>query len=372
MLSKAFIPYKGYYTTPFCRYGKSFKDHNSIVLSAETSKQWLALNNIPTQLIDYIVYGTSVHQHHGFWAGPWSAAIMGAEHTTGEIISQACTTGATSLFRAASNIEVGLNEVNYCLVSDRTSNSPTVTWGENDNIEHWVQDNFEFDPWGKTSMLQTAENVAKKYNVTKSHLDEVTACRYEQYDNSDFGYMFPVGDVTRDEGPKKINLKRLNRLKPVLEGGIHSVGNLTYPADGHCGILVTDKQIANDLNNDATIQVVSYAYSKCGISLMPEAALSAADKALKDAGITIDDVKVINQHNAFAVNDIILADHFNIDVFKMNNYGSPLVYGHPQAPVLSRLIIEGIEECVLLGGGYVLVCGAAAGDTGAAVVLKVL
>ena len=55
----------------------------------------------------------------------------------------------------------------------------------------------------------------------------------------------------------------------------------------------------------------------------------------------------------------------------MNNYGSSLVYGHPQGPTGGRLIIEGIEEVAMKGGGYLLFAGCAAGDTAAALVLKV-
>ena len=60
-----------------------------------------------------------------------------------------------------------------------------------------------------------------------------------------------------------------------------------------------------------------------------------------------------------------------IDVNSMNNYGSSLIFGHPQGPTAGRLIIEGIEEVVMAGGGYMLFGGCAAGDTGAAIVLKV-
>ena len=104
---------------------------------------------------------------------------------------------------------------------------------------------------------------------------------------------------------------------------------------------------------------------------MPEASYYASIKALQLANKKINDMKVINQHNAFAVNDIVLAKRLEIDVNNMNNYGSPLIYGHPQSPVLSRLVIEGIEEAKEKGGGYVLVCGAAGGDIGAAIILKV-
>jgi acetyl-CoA acetyltransferase len=55
----------------------------------------------------------------------------------------------------------------------------------------------------------------------------------------------------------------------------------------------------------------------------------------------------------------------------MNNYGSSLIFGHPQGPTAGRLIIEGIEELVMKGGGYLLFAGCAAGDTAAAMVLKI-
>jgi acetyl-CoA acetyltransferase len=60
-----------------------------------------------------------------------------------------------------------------------------------------------------------------------------------------------------------------------------------------------------------------------------------------------------------------------VDAFGFNNYGSSLIFGHPQGPTATRLIIEGIEETVMAGGGYFLWTGCAAGDCGAAVILKI-
>ncbi len=104
---------------------------------------------------------------------------------------------------------------------------------------------------------------------------------------------------------------------------------------------------------------------------MPIASINATKMALKNANIDINQIKVVNQHNAFVINDIAFAEAFGLNVFNMNNYGSPLVYGHPQSPVLSRLTIEAIEELVEKGGGYGLITGAAGGDTGAAMIIKV-
>jgi acetyl-CoA acetyltransferase len=83
------------------------------------------------------------------------------------------------------------------------------------------------------------------------------------------------------------------------------------------------------------------------------------------------EVKVIKTHNPFAANDIYMAAQMSIDLNGFNNYGSSLVFGHPQAPTAARLIIEGIEETVMKGGGYMLFSGCAAGDTAGALVLKI-
>jgi acetyl-CoA acetyltransferase len=66
-----------------------------------------------------------------------------------------------------------------------------------------------------------------------------------------------------------------------------------------------------------------------------------------------------------------MAEVMGLDVDGMNHYGSSLIFGHPQAPTGARLIMEGVEELAMRGGGYLLFSGCAAGDTAASIVLKV-
>jgi acetyl-CoA acetyltransferase len=104
---------------------------------------------------------------------------------------------------------------------------------------------------------------------------------------------------------------------------------------------------------------------------MAAAPVPASHMALKDAGLSIGDIKVIKTHNPFIVNDINFAKQFNIDAADMNNYGCSMIFGHPQGSTATRIVIEGIEETVQKGGGHFLWTGCAAGDTGAALILKV-
>ena len=104
---------------------------------------------------------------------------------------------------------------------------------------------------------------------------------------------------------------------------------------------------------------------------MPQANLPAAKQVLEFAGLKVADLTAIKSHNPFAVNEICLSKGMGIPLEKMNNYGSSLIWGHPQGPTGMRLAIELIEELVILGGGYGLFTGCAAGDTAASLVVRV-
>jgi acetyl-CoA acetyltransferase len=119
------------------------------------------------------------------------------------------------------------------------------------------------------------------------------------------------------------------------------------------------------------IQIVSFGQARAKKGFMAQATVPAAHQALNAADISLSDIKSIKTHNPFAVNDIYFAREMAISLDAFNNYGSSLIFGHPQGPTGMRLVIELIEELVLPGGGYGLFTGCAAGDTGAAIAMRV-
>jgi acetyl-CoA acetyltransferase len=290
-----------------------------------------------------------------------------------------------------------MHTIVMALMADRTSNGPHTTWpnplgpGAEVIHENWIMDNFNYEPIGQQPMVQTAENVGKKVKggVTKEFADAVTLRRYEQYLDAlkndrafQKGYMFPVeftkgkkekGVLEADEGIMPTTKEGLAKLKPQIPGGVHSFGAQTHPADGHAAVIVTTKEKAKELSADPgiTIQLLSYGYARAEKAHMGMAPAPAARMAIEKAGITVKDLKAIKTHNPFVANDIYLAADLGIDVMGFDNYGSSIIYGHPQAPTAGRLVMELIEEVVMLGGGYGLFTGCAAGDTGAALVVKV-
>jgi acetyl-CoA C-acetyltransferase len=179
--------------------------------------------------------------------------------------------------------------------------------------------------------------------------------------------------LAADEGVMETTAEGLARLRPVLPDGSITFGSQTHPADGNCAVVVTGRERARQLSADANVEIrlISYGYHRTKKAHMAMAVVPAARMALDSAGIGAGDAAVIKTHNPFAANDLYMAEQLRIDVNGFNNFGSSLVFGHPQAPTAGRLIIEGIEEAVMRGGGYMLFTGCAAGDTAAALVLKV-
>jgi acetyl-CoA acetyltransferase len=162
-------------------------------------------------------------------------------------------------------------------------------------------------------------------------------------------------------------------LKPVAEGGTVTYGGQTHPADGNAAIVLTTRAKARELSTNPKIAVrlQGFGMARAALAYMPEATVPAAQRALDQAGRSFGDLAAIKTHNPFAVNDIYFARQTGAKLMSMNNYGCSLVWGHPQAPMGTRAIIELIEELAQRGGGYGLFTGCAAGDTGMAVVLEV-
>jgi len=400
MLTKAFIPYKGYYSTPFCRWQGSFANENAIVLAGNTSKRWLSERAWDPKMFDYLIMGMTIGQPQWFYASPWAAALMGAKDTPGVLLCQACTTSATCLFQAATGVETGLYQTCYTLMADRCSNGPHTIWpnpkGPGGEVisENWLMDNFNRDPNVGLKMIETAENVGKEGGFTKEQCDELSLRRYEQYlmaleNDRAFqkGYLFPAEVkisrkktklIEEDEGITPSTKEGLAGLKPLIPGGILSFGAQTFPADGNCALVVTTEDNAKALSPDPSIkiQIISYGYAREKPGYMAAAPVPAAKMALEKAGLTIQDMKIVKTHNPFVVNDLYFGQQMGVDPMGtdelgFNNYGCSMIYGHPQGPTAGRIIMEGLEEVAMKGGGYFLWAGCAAGDTGGALVFKV-
>jgi acetyl-CoA acetyltransferase len=394
-LTKAYIPYGAYWSSPFCRWQGGLSRHNAIELTAQVATRALAARGVNPEELEALVLGYTVPQQHSFYGAPWLAGMIGAPGISGPMVAQACATSARVLATAALDVEVGLRRCVLGVACDRTSNGPHIVYpdpggtGGMGKTEDPVWDNFNGDPWAKQPMIQTAENVVAEAGITREEQDEVMLRRHEQYRDAlandrafQRRYMLPVEvpkgrrktvTVGEDEGVFPTTPEGLARLKPVLEGGTVTYGTQTFPADGNAGLVVCDAERAKRFSRDekTTVRILGIGDARVGKAMMPQATVPAARRALEHAEVSLEQCKVIKTHNPFAANDLYFAKQTGADLMAMNPHGSPLIYGHPQGPTGLRVIIELIEALADAGGGRGLFTGCAAGDTAMAVVLEV-
>jgi len=367
---------------------------HSIELAARTATRFLASRHIEPSAFDGIVLGFTVPQAHCFYGAPWLAGMIGMTNMTGPNVSQACATSARALLTGAAEVETGLRQNVLCVACDRTSNGPHVYYpnprgiGGRGEPEDPVWDNFNKDPHAGQAMIQTAENVVRAAGIRREEQDAMVALRHRQYADAlandrafQRRYMLPVEigrgkkatQIAADEGISPLTEEEIAQLKPVLEGGIVTSAGQTFPADGNAGIVVCSNDRAMELSHDKNVRihVVGFGEARVAPAMMPMAVVPAARAALEHAGVGLSDCKAIKTHNPFVINDVYFCKETGTPPEKLNRFGSPLVYGHPQGPTGMRAMIELCEELVMLGGGYGLFTGCAAGDTAMAIVISV-
>jgi acetyl-CoA acetyltransferase len=349
----------------------------------------LGKRKVPKRQLEYLVIGSTIPWHWKFFGAPTVASCLG-HRIPGYHVEQACATGLEATIHAASEVQGGYDVVGV-LGFDRTSDSSVGVFPERRSYQRTVVlndvwDNFGFDPAAGKAMIATAGLAARKHNIDRTETDEVTAYRYEQYYRTKASgfldrVMVPMeilnvqgkllGKIEEDLGVKQLTLDMLRSMRE-LDTAVTG-GTQTHASDGMATLLVTTKEKARELSArpEIEIQYIAKAEVRAQPSLMPESPALAVQKLLKMTGLTMDDMVVVKNHNPFAVNDAIFAKVLAYDWHKINRTGCSLVWGHPQGPTLIRAMIEGVEEAVDLGGGYVLIFGCAAGDVGIAGLFKV-
>jgi acetyl-CoA acetyltransferase len=391
MFPRARIPYGTWGSSYFPAWQTSgLAEVNIGQFAGEAMARVLGMRRVPKSEIEYLVIGSTIPWHWKFWTAPMVASCMG-QRLPGYHIEQACATGLQAALLGAAEIESGSKDVVGVLTFDRTSDSPAGVFPERrahqrTQIIADVWDNFGFDPATGKAMITAAGLTARKYRIARSEVDEIAYLRHEQYFKAkDSGFLDrvlvpfdllnvagkPLGRVDEDRGVRRISLGAL-RSQRELDTCVTS-GTQTHASDGMATLLVTSPERARELSPRPEIEIrfVAKTEARTEPSLMPEAPAFAVQRLLQRTGLTMEDMVVAKNHNPFAVNDAVFTRVTGHDWRKLNQTGCSLVWGHPQGPTLTRVLIESLEEAVDLGGGYVLVFGCAAGDVGIAALFEV-
>lgn len=390
----AWMPYGGWWSTPFVRWQGALAELHSLRLAAWTGARALARRGIDPAGLDFGVLGFTVPQQGSFYGLPWLAGELGAPQLAGPSVMQACATSARVLQVAASEVAAGGAAAALVIACDRVSNGPQLYYpqpsgpGGSGVAENWVLDNFASDPWAGCAMIETAEAVAARWGISREAQDELTLLRLEQYHAAvtagfhaaffepevpDRHFKGAASTLAGDIGVQPVNEAKVRGLKPVRAGGTVTFAGQTHPADGNAGAIVASRDRARALSRRPEIEVaiLGFGTARTEKAMMPAAPVPAARRALAMAGLGVGDIDAVTSHNPFAVNDIVFAKETGFALDRMNLNGCSLVFGHPQGPTGLRCIIELIETLAARGGGRGLFQGCAAGDSAMAVVVEV-
>jgi acetyl-CoA acetyltransferase len=391
MFPNARIPYGTWGSSYFPAWQTSpLAEVNIGQFAGESMNRILGLKKVPKSQLEYLIIGSTIPWHWKFWNAPLVASCLG-QRIPGYHIEQACATGLQATLLAGGEVNAGSYDAVGVLTFDRTSDSPVGVFPERRAHQRTIPladvwDNFGFDPATGNAMIATAGKAARKHKIDRREVDEIAFHRHEQYFQAkESGFLDkvlvpleilnlqgrPMGTIDGDFGVRKLTMGGLNGLFEL--DTCVTTGTQTHASDGMATLLVTSKDKVKEFSErpEIEIQIVAKTEVRVHPSMMPEAPAKAVQKLLGRTGLTMADMVVVKNHNPFAVNDAIFAKVLDYDWHNMNKTGCPLVWGHPQGPTLTRVLIESFEEAVAIGGGYVLIFGCAAGDIGIAAIFKV-
>jgi acetyl-CoA acetyltransferase len=391
VFSNARIPYGTWGSSFFPAWQTSaLAEVNIGQFAGEAMNRILGIRKIPTSELEYLIIGSTIPWHWKFWNAPLVASCLG-RRIPGYHVEQACATGLQAVLLAGAEVQTGTHDVVGVLTFDRTSDSPVGVFPERRAHKRTmalsdVWDNFGFDPATAQAMITTAGNAARKHRLDRREVDELSFCRYQQYfATKAAGFLermlVPLdvlnlqgrllGRISEDVGVRQLTLDGLRQMREL--DTCVTTGTQTHASDGMATLLVTTPEKARELSPrpEIAIEFVAKAEVRTHPAMMPEAPTLAVQRLLTRTGLTLADVAVVKSHNPFAINDAIFCKVMQYDWSKVNRTGCSLVWGHPQGPTLTRMLIEGLEEAVDLGGGLVLLFGCAAGDVGIAALFRV-
>jgi acetyl-CoA C-acetyltransferase len=246
------------------------------------------------------------------------------------------------------------------------------------------------------SMGMTAENVAERCKVSREAQDEwavisqaravaaqesghfdkeivpVTAPAHTDTDREGNEIEIPEQLVTKDDGPRAgTTMERLAALKPVFkEGGTVTAGNACPLNDGAAALLVMSDEKASELGFKAKVRIIASTVIAIRPEIMGLGPIPAIQQLLKNTGMTIDDIDVVEINEAFAAQIVPCKEDLGIDDEKLNPFGGAIALGHPFGMTGARIMTTLINDLETLDGTYGIESMCVAGGMGMAMLVE--
>jgi acetyl-CoA acyltransferase len=304
---------------------------------------------------------------------------------SGMTINRYCASGLQSIAIAADRIRGGGAEV---IVAGGVESTSAVPMGGNKiSVNPWLVDNY---PGSYMSMGLTAERVATHYGITREAMDEfsyqshqkalaaIAAGRFEDEivpvtvtntTPNGKGPAKPTETIFKqDEGPRAdTSLEALAKLKAVFHAkGTVTAGNSSQTSDGAAAAVVMSRTRADALGIPALARFVAFAYAGCDPEEMGIGPIHAIPKVLKLAGLTLDQIDLIELNEAFAAQSLAVIKVLGLDPARLNVNGGAIALGHPLGCTGAKLTATLLREMPRRKARYGMVTMCVGGGMGAA------
>ena len=311
--------------------------------------------------------------------------------TAAMTVNRYCASGLQSIAIAADRIRSGSADV---IVAGGTESMSFVPFGGNKiSVNPWLVENY---PGSYMSMGLTAERVATHYGITREAMDEFSYASHQKalaaiaagrFDDEIVpvtvmtttpegkGKAEPLKTIFKtDEGPRPdTSLEALAKLKPVFHAhGTVTAGNSSQTSDGAAAAVVMSASRAAALGLKPLAKFIAFAYAGCDPEEMGMGPVYAIPKALKMAGLSLEDIGVIELNEAFAAQSLAVIEVLGLDPAKVNVNGGAIALGHPLGCTGAKLTATLLREMPRRKAKYGMVTMCVGGGMGAAGIFEAI
>jgi len=291
-------------------------------------------------------------------------------------INRFCSSGLQAIALAADSIRTG--RVQAAIAGGTESMSMVPMEGNKFSANPWLIDHY---PDAYLSMGLTAENLARKYEITReqadafalaSHQKALAAIAEGKFEEEIVPVMAGGKEFKVDEGPRAdTSADALAKLKPAFHGkGTVTAGNSSQTSDGAAAAVLISEQRARELGIEPMARFVSFATAGCAPEIMGIGPVAAIPRALKLAGLTLEQIDLIELNEAFAAQTLAVIAQAGLDSAKVNVNGGAIALGHPLGCTGAKLTATILHELRRRKLRYGLVTMCVGGGMGAAGVVE--
>ena len=370
--------------TPMGKYGGALRDISALELGATAAKEAIGQSGFGMSEFDHAIFGNALQTS--------GDALYGARHIALKAglpievpaltVNRLCGSGIQSLVSAAQLIELGEAKTVLAGGVESMSQAPHVIRGARWGF-HLGQGKLEdslmvalLDTYCGCYMAATAENLARKYGITREAQDEfalrsqklaVAAWEAGRFKDE----VTPVGEFARDDHMRpETTLEGLAKLKPAFaKDGFVTAGNASGIVDGGAAVVVTTAERAK---SKPLGRIVSWGIAGVPPEIMGIGPVPAVKIAMEKAGLKLADIDLIEINEAFAAQYLAVEKALELDRNRVNVNGGAIALGHPLAATGTRLVMTVLYELQRRKKRYGLASACIGGGQGIAIVLEAI